>query len=522
MDIIYIKKLVQLHVIDGSYKELIDKYVNEFVEFNCLYNEEHDLINMIFKFKTLKITDILMLFDYTRYLHFPNFINQLGKVYYECGINATSQQSNLPYPMFCFTRASDMIQKLLLTTNIDNELRLKILYDHKDTFKSVCQGYNYYQYIDYTINNKTDSKIILTITSCKRLELFIRTVQSFLVCCTDNNLIHKWVCIDDNSSDTDRIEMQRMFPWIDYIFKDETQKGHAKSMNILRKYVKDKYDPDYILHLEDDWKFITKYNFITHALNVLQAENVGQCLFNMNYAETEEDSIRGGILKCINGTFYLEHEYLIPSDKNKQASYWPHFSMRPGLLRAEIWNEEFPENSNHFEIEFAYKYITNNWITTFLPSITCVHTGKLTYENGSNAYTMNNETQFKSKEKLELQYVYFENFDNYKKVLKRLKRLRQKNWFCTTQNEIQSINTQNYMNYIINVSLYSMNWDIIFIVKNCGNEQSTILLNKTEYIVKDNIIAFIVSSSNIPLLIDIDDLYNISKKLNIIICKSID
>lgn len=519
MDTIYIKKIIQLHIIDGTYKDLVDKCINQFEEFNTTYYEEYELLNMIFKFNTLKIPDILMLFDYTKYLQFPNFINQLGKVYYECGNDATLHQSNLPYPMFCYTRASDMIHKLLLTTNIDNDLRLKILYDHKDTFKAVCQGYNYYQYINPTIDSETNPKIVLTITSCKRLELFIRTVQSFLVCCTDNNLIYKWVCVDDNSSDVDRIEMQRMFPWIDYIFKDETQKGHAKSMNILRTYVKNKYNPDYILHLEDDWKFITKYNFITHSMNVLKVKNIGQCLFNMNYAETEEDSIRGGILKCIDNTFYLEHEYLIPSDKNKQASYWPHFSMRPGLLRAEIWNEEFPENSNHFEIEFAYKYITNNWITAFLPSITCVHTGKLTYENGSNAYTMNNETQFKTKEKLELQYTYFQNFFNYKKILNRLKRLRPKNWFCTTQMENESHTTQNYINYIINVSLYSVNWDVIFLVKNCGDEQSAILLNKMEYVKHDNIIAFVVSTSNIQLLLDIDDLHKISKKLNVVICK---
>lgn len=520
MDTLHITKLIQIYTLDGKYKNEIDDIIktHNFIEFNTKFREEYELINMILKYNELNIPDILMYFDYTKYMHFPKFINRLAKVYYDCGIKSTMTQSNLPYPMYCFTRACDMIQRLLLTTDINDELRLQILDDHRETIKSVCQGYNYYQY-EIPQRIEDGPRIVLTMTTCKRLELFIKTVQSFLVCCTDANMIYKWVCIDDNSVESDRLEMVKMFPWIDFIFKDESQKGHAKSMNILRKYVKTTYSPDYILHLEDDWKFITKYNFITHSLNILKNENVGQCLFNMNYIESEDIIITGGILKQTNNYYYLEHEYLMPYNPEKQCSYWPHFSMRPGLLRAEIWDEEFPESSNHFELEFAYKYITNGWITAFLPSITCIHTGKLTYETGSNAYELNNVTQFKHKEKLEIQYTYLESFDSYKKILNRLKRLRPKNWLCTIHKNSELI-TQ-YAKYIIDVPVLCLDWDIIFIVKDIGDEKTNILLNKTEYLETNNIIGFVVSTKNVELLLNVENFVDLSKINNIVICKSI-
>ena len=54
-------------------------------------------------------------------------------------------------------------------------------------------------------------------------------------------------------------------------------------MNMTREFALDN-NIQYILHMEDDWKFITKNNFIEKALDVLENnEQIGQCLFNKNY-----------------------------------------------------------------------------------------------------------------------------------------------------------------------------------------------------------------------------------------------
>ena len=51
--------------------------------------------------------------------------------------------------------------------------------------------------------------ILLSVTSCKRIDLFKRTVNSFINACTDVSLISEWICVDDNSSKEDRDEIQK-------------------------------------------------------------------------------------------------------------------------------------------------------------------------------------------------------------------------------------------------------------------------------------------------------------------------
>src|SRR6185295_941723 len=60
-----------------------------------------------------------------------------------------------------------------------------------------------------------DPVVTLSITTCKRLDLFVRTMTSFLNACQDIDLIDHWLCVDDASSDADRAEMQRLFPFFD-------------------------------------------------------------------------------------------------------------------------------------------------------------------------------------------------------------------------------------------------------------------------------------------------------------------
>lgn len=281
----------------------------------------------------------------------------------------------------------------------------------------------YDKYIDYPqqiitqINNKKKSEfplITFTITTCKRFHLFEKTMNSFLNCCSDIHLIDRWICVDDNSSEEDRQKMINLYPFFEFIFKNKQDKGHPKSMNIIRNIVK----TPYIFHMEDDWKFFIKRKYLSHCIEVLRAHNqIGQCLINKNYAETHNDiDIKGGIFNCIhpNIRFYC-HEYYPPEniktfyekhgENAKQCAYWPHFSFRPSLLKSSMLQEigSFNENANHFEMEYSYRYINKSYVSAFLEGIYCLHTGRLTSERNDtskqNAYTLNNESQFTGKKK---------------------------------------------------------------------------------------------------------------------------
>uniref|UniRef100_A0A6C0BNV5 Glycosyltransferase 2-like domain-containing protein n=1 Tax=viral metagenome TaxID=1070528 RepID=A0A6C0BNV5_9ZZZZ len=256
-------------------------------------------------------------------------------------------------------------------------------------------------------------RVVVTMTTCKRFDLFSRTLNSFLACCTDLDMVHRWVVVDDNSSEHDRQRMQKLYPFIEFILKGEHDRGHARSMNMIRKATGGE---DYIFHLEDDWLFLDVKPYITLLLDVLHTEpECGQALVNRNYAERLHDDplrIVGGVEKSTrHEVAYVVHEHadtdtpeyaarmdtLLPT----QAShlYWPHYSLRPGLIRREVWTQlgDYDERDRHFELEYARRYVMAGWKTAFLDGIFSLHIGKLTTESDdtvASAYRLNETERF--------------------------------------------------------------------------------------------------------------------------------
>jgi glycosyltransferase involved in cell wall biosynthesis len=252
--------------------------------------------------------------------------------------------------------------------------------------------------------------VTLTITSCKRLDLFERTVNSFVNCCRDIDAIDRFVCIDDNSSAADRQRMKALYPFMEFIFKGESDKGHARSMNLLL----DTVSTPWWLHLEDDWHFFVGTDYITRSMSIMEArDDLAQVMFNRNYAETLEDrNLVGGILHSLpgSGLRYIEHEFL--HDRQEREAFfgrypggalsnvwWPHFSLRPSLMRAQAIKRlgRFDESAAHFEQEFASRYVAAGLKSAFFDAVTNLRTGRLTTQRGSaqaNANSLNQVRQF--------------------------------------------------------------------------------------------------------------------------------
>lgn len=260
--------------------------------------------------------------------------------------------------------------------------------------------------------------ITFSITTCKRLSLFEKTMNSFLNCCQDIEKIDNWICIDDNSDENDRERMRRLYPFFTFIFKTEKDKGHSDSMNRILKNV----TTPYLFHMEDDWQFFSKDNYISKCFSVLNSsENIAQCLVNRGYAETEKDIniAVGDALHTIDGVRYCIHEQAVTEDqKNKLLSvhgdkpncwYWPHFSLRPGMWKLNNVKSigKFSDTAAHFEMDFGNRY-AKKYVSAFLDNISCLHIGRLTSERFSdkpNAYTLNNVEQFRERvfeEKVEM------------------------------------------------------------------------------------------------------------------------
>ena len=257
-------------------------------------------------------------------------------------------------------------------------------------------------------------KVMLTMTSCKRWDLFEKTVNSLLHTWTDLDKVGYFFCVDDNSSQRDRTKMQTTFPFIDFYMKRSNEKGHRASMNIIYDKLTD-LKPTYWIHMEDDWLFFEKDAYVQKSIDFLnrnESNDIHQILYNRNYAETYEGwTINGG--EAIAGSpGFLLH---VKSDSipGQNCGYWPHYSFRPSMVRTravlELGNYDSP--NNFFERDYADKYFAKGYKSAFFDTVCCLHTGKLTSDKtGTNAYALNKTGQFNGDASLKGKELHFNTF----------------------------------------------------------------------------------------------------------------
>ena len=257
-----------------------------------------------------------------------------------------------------------------------------------------------------------DPTVTLTITTCRRRDLFDRSMDSFLRLCTDVDSIDRWICIDDGSSEDDRAAMAERYPFFEFIWKDDNTKGHGRSMEMLRAEV----SSPYWLHLEDDWEFFAPDTYVSRAIAILEDDDsLGQVLFNRNYVEhPSEHNTPGGELRAtaIGQQPYRVHIFAKPGTeafeifnrdigKNRRSNaWWPNFSLRPSMMRTSSINSvgAFSTEPIHFELEFAERFTASGLHSAFFDTISNVNIGTFTSEKGANrrpnAYELNGEPQF--------------------------------------------------------------------------------------------------------------------------------
>ena len=220
--------------------------------------------------------------------------------------------------------------------------------------------------------------VTFSITTCRRLNLFIRTMTGFLENCLDRHLIHRWICVDDNSSEEDRKTMEKMFPFFEFVWKAPSEKGHPESMQIITDMVK----TPYFIHIEDDRMLLDKRHYIKDMIDIFDHDRcIGQVVFNHNYMETVNDDIRGGDLqKTDNNVFYYVHEYC-PTDEDKlqffkkhgrsvNCNYYPHFTLSPSMMRTAVFNKVNFSKEKSFEFNFGLRYVSAGFKTVFLQGST--------------------------------------------------------------------------------------------------------------------------------------------------------
>lgn len=365
--------------------------------------EEKDLVTLIKELSNKKL--YYTIFEIYKYFEHCFNIPLLLSLYAESAFHINEYKTSY-----------NIYTQLLSFKNLDTKY-IQIILDNKHkNINKITSSYTDYNInkireINKTCGSKNIFPITFSITTCKRIDLFKNTMNSFINCCEDIELISSWICVDDNSSESDREEMKKLYPFFTFYFKNKDEKGHPKSMNIIKNIVK----TPFLFHMEDDWNFIERRKYIKECMEVLsQNKKIGQCLINKNYAEIGDLHIKGGDFHITkSGLRYYIHEYVnnkeLEIQWNKKhgigpnCNYWPHFSFRPSLIKTKIYETigDFNEKAPHFEMEYSFRYFNKGFVSAFLEDIYSVHTGRLTSERNdntkSNAYTLNDQSQFEKK-----------------------------------------------------------------------------------------------------------------------------
>jgi GR25 family glycosyltransferase involved in LPS biosynthesis/tetratricopeptide (TPR) repeat protein len=245
------------------------------------------------------------------------------------------------------------------------------------------------------LKNKERPRIFLSVTTCKRMDLFTKTMNSIMNTWTDLTDVDYFFCVDDNSTSEDREEIQRLYPFFDYYNKTPQERGHRESMNIIWNKLKE-LQPTYWIHLEDDWLFFKTDNYVKKSVDFLikyRERGIRQILFNRNYTETWDWEI--------NSSSPLEPGYIVhvKSDKvvGRGSFYWPHYSFRPSMVDVstimELGNYDSP--NTFFERDYADRWFAKGYKSGFFDDIVSIHIGRLTSDkDGINAYILNDISQF--------------------------------------------------------------------------------------------------------------------------------
>ena len=441
--------LDKLFVTENIYKYLLDY---EFTVIACYVNQHKSAIasfHSIFKYANANVNEIQeiclkenIVYNLTFYVDFIEYTSENLTFFYDYMSFIKGIYLNKGHLLpDIVTLTNNLIEKFTpFLTHYDSSMASSL------TNLTVNVSLKMDDILDNMVDNHNAHNVILTITSCKRFDLFQKTMNSFINNCNDIDKITYFFCVDDNSSDEDREQMMRMYPFFNFYFKNSEEKGHRQSMNIIWNKLNE-LKPKFYLHLEDDWLFINKCNYISESISFLErfeSEKIHQILFNKNYAEIiDHYNIVGG--NIINGDnkfkLHIKDE---PNLCGSNCAYWPHFSFRPSVIRtsAVLTLGNFDSPNTFFERDYADKYFNAGYASAYFNEVNSIHVGKLTSESQSvkkNAYQLNDEEQFFNTGNTNV--IKAKSAVNKIKVINLLRRLDRKD------NVIQNLKNANITNY---------------------------------------------------------------------------
>ena len=364
-------------------KDIYDYRIKDEVSIACYYTNRHE--EAITLCKELLINPHVPKREKTRIEKNMNFSkhtltkNKKNKIELDKILtNATEQNQQKQY-----RKSYELYKVLLDNDNLTTSDREQL---EDNCYKNIQHFYQQYTTYPKNIINKLSSKnntknITFAITT-STYNAFCNTMNSFINCCQDIMLITNWQCITNITSQTDKDNMIKLYPFFNYTFTPN--KTQPIDMNIVINKSKGSI---YLIHTNDQFQYIEEKNYIIESLDILDTDKtIGQVLFNKNSMDREPHKARitGGHRKrSLNNFSYILHEYCdqkspeykkLINEKYKDKMtilYWAHFSLKPSLHRYSIFTDIGKFSKFHQEYNYSLRYV-KKYKSVFFDSISTI------------------------------------------------------------------------------------------------------------------------------------------------------
>ena len=197
-----------------------------------------------------------------------------------------------------------------------------------------------------------------------RLQQFYTAIDSI----SDKNMIKKFIVINeyDKSDTTDYKKLiNARYPYIEFIQKDEIDKGQARTLNIILDRIK---EYKYHMHWEETWQ-ATK-PFIKKAITIMDNSDISQLQLTndwLNLDNNRYDKYNGYRIvkldKLYNSLVNTVETYTKNKNKYGYGIMWPLYSLRPSINRVSQYAKigYFSEDVKLWPVVFEYEYAVR-WI----------------------------------------------------------------------------------------------------------------------------------------------------------------
>jgi hypothetical protein len=211
--------------------------------------------------------------------------------------------------------------------------------------------------------------ITFVLTSCGRVDLLERTVESFMQ--QNSYPIKDYILVDDSGNAEVHDKIKSLFP--DWELLLGSPKGQVKCIDEAYSRVK----TPYIFHCEDDWEFIKPY-FIEHSLSILEHDPMIMQVWLLNAHKHpvigvyEAGGVRYSIADWKIGTFGMSWNPGLRrlADYNKIAPFiqWANPPDQPGVPLQYLISTSTEWYAGQRFVELGYR-------TAVLKETYCRHTG---------------------------------------------------------------------------------------------------------------------------------------------------